>query len=72
VALRDAERRRDPVADGAGGDWDGSFIDYNAGRAHGLAAVGAALKTNPLEVARRREAAGMDPRTMSRGAEAAI
>ncbi len=45
------------------GDWGGSMIDYNA-RAErmGWLPSAPALKTNPLEVARAAEAAGIDPK----------
>ncbi len=45
------------------GDWSGSFIDYNA-KAERLGWLPStpALKTNPLQVAREAQAAGVDPR----------
>ena len=45
------------------GDWSGSLIDFNA-RAErmGWLPSSPALKTNPLEVARAAEAAGIDPK----------
>jgi nitrate reductase alpha subunit len=45
------------------GDWSGSFIDYNAkAERMGWLPSTPALKTNPLQVAREAQAAGVDPR----------
>ena len=45
------------------GDWSGSFIDYNAkAERMGWLPSTPALKTNPLQVAREAQAAGIDPR----------
>ena len=48
------------------GDWGGSMLDYNA-RAErmGWLPSAPALKTNPLEVARAAEAAGVDPKAFT-------
>ena len=45
------------------GDWSGSFIDYNAkAERMGWLPSAPALKTNPLEVAKQAEAAGLEPK----------
>ncbi len=61
MALRDAEGRRDSLADRAGSPWDATLIDYNI-RAERMGWLPSApqLKTNPLKVSKDAAAAGKE------------